>query len=103
MPDKTWREKLARWREYYSGRDAYGWPDTQHCIKWYWIHLWNGLFVCPKKGHDWYFDMCGREDHQLCERCEERFDSQMPITPMYVVKQIWEALCYTFDKDHFLP
>ena len=46
--------------------------DSRHCTYWMWRHRLAGWFVCPWKGHDYYPDMCGRPEHDICERCEIR-------------------------------
>lgn len=68
---------LIGWFVYWD--DSIGWRalffwdwDTKHCTKLMWWWRWNGWFVCPCKGHDWYPDHCGRKDHDICYRCNTR-------------------------------
>ena len=63
------------WDDSLPLRDLFFWDaDTRHCTYWLWRQRLNEWFVCPRKGHDWYPDMCGRPEHDICERCQTRRD-----------------------------
>lgn len=59
--------------------DLFWWgPDTKHCTYWMWRQRLSGWFVCPRKGHDWYDDMCGKPEHDICARCDIRRNQAVP-------------------------
>jgi hypothetical protein len=51
--------------------------DTRFGTRLMWRQRISGWFVCPRKGHDWYADMCGRPEHDRCARCDARRDQQL--------------------------
>lgn len=61
------------WDDSIGWRALFVWDlDTKHCTYWLWRHRLSGWFVCPRKGHDWYDDMCGKHEHDICYRCNIR-------------------------------
>lgn len=64
---------FVSWDDSLPLRDLFIWdPDTKHCTYWMWRQRLAGWFVCWWKGHQWYSDMCGRPEHDICERCDDR-------------------------------
>lgn len=43
--------------------------DARHCTYLLWWWRLGGWFVCPRKGHQWIPDHCGRPEHDTCYRC----------------------------------
>lgn len=54
--------------------DPWDWTETKHCSYWLWRQRLSGWFACPLKGHTFYADHCGRREHDICSRCNNRRD-----------------------------
>lgn len=74
MSDRStlaWRIAGNRFLSWFVDWIPGDWTDTKHCTYWMWRLRLSGWFVCPRKGHDWYPDHCGRRDHDVCDRCQD--------------------------------
>lgn len=59
--------RLVGWLIDYDPR---GWQMTWFETRLMWRLRLGAWVVCPLRGHDWYPDMCGRREHDLCARCD---------------------------------
>lgn len=73
------------------------WQDYRHCTYWVWRQAWAAITVCSKVGHDWYPDLCGRPEHDLCARCEEVRDHARPMSVWEACRWLWGAVRATAD------
>ena len=71
--------------------------DWWHCTKLYWRWSFNLLFVCPRKGHDYYPDMCMAKEHDICIQCDYRREDEKPLTFKRIREVILRSLEATFE------